>query len=325
MRQPQPFVLSVFLALASVAFVLSASTATLAKTTVTLDQPVHFITAEGSDVVLSAGDYQVDAADEWLRVTPSEGQAVDALLLEARKASHEESLKAPLGVSAQGESPDTHHLALLLIGGKRMETIGSYSGIRSRAGSSLLTTARIRALAEAQRASAGAIRTEWSTLLFGGGGGNRNFNLDCGSGGVMIGAQGRWGSWLDELGIICRRLHPFLFSLGTEFTVGPIAKGGGRSRPAVRCPDGYVVAGIASIRYASFVHNMTFICKRWSPRDQRAIGTRRERMLGPVAQALDTKDSEAYPCPSDKVGKALRGKAGSYIDRIRFICDQWNK
>ena len=112
MRQPKPFACSVFLALASVAFFLSVPTASLAKTTVTLDQPVHFTTAEGSDVVLDAGDYEVAAADEWLRVTPSGGQAVDALLLEAQVAKHEETLKAPLGVSAQGESPDTHHLAL---------------------------------------------------------------------------------------------------------------------------------------------------------------------------------------------------------------------
>ncbi len=298
---------------------------THADTTITLDQPVHFTTAEGSDLVLEVGDYKVEVAEEWLRVTPSEGQAIDALLLEAQVANHKESLPVPLALSTPGASPDTHHLALLLPGGKRMEAIGSYSGIRSRAGSRRLTIAQIRTLAEAQRASAPAIRTEWSTLLFGGGGGNRNFNLDCGSGGVMIGAAGRWGSWLDELKVICRRLHPFVFSLGSEFTRGPTATGGGRSRPAVRCPSGQVVAGMKAIRYGSFVHNMTFICKRWIPRDQRALGTGKERTLGPVAQALGTKTSQAYPCPRDKVGKALRGKSGAYIDSLRFICDQWNK
>ena len=146
MRHPQPFVISVFLVLVSVGFFLVAPTASLATTTVTLDQPVHFTTAEGSDVVLDAGDYDVVAADEWLRVTPSEGQAVDALLLEAQVASHEEALKAPLGVSAQGESPDTHHLALLLPDGKRLEAVGSYSGIRSRGGA-LLTIQQLQALA----------------------------------------------------------------------------------------------------------------------------------------------------------------------------------
>ncbi len=105
----------------------------LADTAITLDQPVHFLNAEGSDVVLDIGTYTVDAADEWLRVTPSEGQAVDALLLEAQTATHEESLTEPLAVSTKGESPDVHHLALLLPDGNRLEAIGSYSGIRSRA------------------------------------------------------------------------------------------------------------------------------------------------------------------------------------------------
>ena len=94
MRQPKQFVFSVFLALASLAFFLSAPNISLAKTTITLDQPVHFTTAEGSDVVLDAGDNEVEAADEWLRITPSEGSGVDALLLEAHSASHEETLTA---------------------------------------------------------------------------------------------------------------------------------------------------------------------------------------------------------------------------------------
>jgi uncharacterized protein YaiE (UPF0345 family) len=59
------------------------SGAPFADTTVTLDQPVHFSTAEGSDVVLEAGSYSLEAADDWLRVTPGEGQTVDAHLLEA--------------------------------------------------------------------------------------------------------------------------------------------------------------------------------------------------------------------------------------------------
>ena len=143
---------------------------------------MHFTTAEGSDVVLDAGDYEVDAADEWLRVTPSEGQAVDALLLEAQVAKHEEALKAPLGVSAQGESPDTHHLALLLPDGKRLEAVGSYSGIRSR-GLSLLTIRRLQRLARTTNTRI------FSTPRFGGSGGTRSYNLDCGSGSVMVGAN----------------------------------------------------------------------------------------------------------------------------------------
>ena len=126
--------ISIFLSLAG-AFIcwwMAGFSPALAETTITLDQAVHFLNAEGSDVVLDTGTYTVGGADAWLRVTPSEGQAVDALLLEAQTATHEESLTEPLAVSAQGETPDVHHLALLLPGGKRLEAIGTYSGLRSR-------------------------------------------------------------------------------------------------------------------------------------------------------------------------------------------------
>lgn len=49
MRQPQPFVLSVFLALASVGVFLLAPTDSLAKTTVTLDGSVAKSVFEGNE------------------------------------------------------------------------------------------------------------------------------------------------------------------------------------------------------------------------------------------------------------------------------------
>ncbi|MEX2494287.1 MAG: hypothetical protein WD425_21315 [Nitrospirales bacterium] len=71
-------------------------------------------------MVLKAREYAIEPAEAWLRVTPAEGQAVDSLLLEATTGNHEESLTAPMALSAEGESPDTHHLALLLPDGKRL-------------------------------------------------------------------------------------------------------------------------------------------------------------------------------------------------------------
>jgi hypothetical protein len=32
-----------------------------------------------------------------------------------------------------------------------------------------------------------------------------------------------------------------------------------------------------------------------------------------------------YYCPDGKPAKALRGKAGFYIDSIRLVCDDWDK
>jgi hypothetical protein len=33
----------------------------------------------------------------------------------------------------------------------------------------------------------------------------------------------------------------------------------------------------------------------------------------------------AVACPAGKVGKAIRGRRGSYIDSLRYVCDDYNK
>jgi hypothetical protein len=299
---------------------------TLADTTITLDQPVHFTTAEGSDVVLDAGEYDVDAADAWLRVMPSEGHAVDALLLDAQIARHEETLKAPLGVSAQGESPDTHHLALLLPDGKRLEAVGSYSGIRSR-GFSLLTLQRLKRLAAARKSPKS---TEFKTPLFGGSGGKRSYNLDCGSGSVLVGAMYKAGMWLDAVGIICQRVNAQTGTLEGEFTRGPVGGSGGIARTA-RCKQGRVVQGVSGFS-RQFVHRIVMFCSQWEPSRKASVFTTSFNCLGDQAKGICVGFGRAsgdrsgdFFCPSGKVGKAFRGKHGIYIDSARFVCDFWNK
>lgn len=326
MQTQKPFT-SLWLAGVFMTWNLMGFLTAFADTTFSLEQPVHFINAEGSDVILQAGDYVIEPAQEWLQVTPSEGRAVDALLLEAQTASHEESLTEPLALSSQGETPDTHHLALLLPDGTGLEAVGTYSGIRFRAGrASGVFSAKMRALAAKQNSAIGVTVPEWSSLFFGGGGGVRNFNLDCGSTGIMTGALARWGSWMHELTILCRRVNTTTGQLGSEFSVGPtVGTAGGQSQPAIRCPDGLVVAGIQTIRYGSFVHNMLFACAPWNPRDKKVDETGPNRLLWLGPAVTGGVDSSAYSCPSGKVGKAFRGRSGDFIDKIRFVCDSWNQ
>lgn len=97
--------------------------------TVTLDQAIHFLASDGSDVVVGPGTYQVEAAEEWLRVIP--GERREAWLLEATPTRHEETLDAPVALAVSGEE-DHYHMIVLLPGGTGLETIGSVSGVRSR-------------------------------------------------------------------------------------------------------------------------------------------------------------------------------------------------
>jgi len=294
----------------------------LANTTITLNNPVHFTTAEGSDVVLDPGTYAVEAAEDWLRVTPSEGQAVDALLLEVRSAGHEESLTAPLAISTQGEQPDTHHLALLLPGGKRLEAIGSYSGLRSRGTLSLLSIQRLKTLSTAKSTAP----TEYSTPLFGGGGGNYSYNLDCGSGSVMVGGIFKSGMWLDALGIICQQVNTLTGALGNEFTRGPVGGSGGIAKVG-RCDNGKVVQGIKAFS-GQFVNGFLLWCSPWNQSLKAPVYSEATTCTGGRCQAIGNfsgSTSNNFFCPSGKVGKAFRGKRGIYIDSARFVCDFWDK
>jgi hypothetical protein len=43
---------------------------------------------------------------------------------------------------------------------------------------------------------------EFKTPLFGGAGGNRSYNLDCGAGSVIVGVTAKTGMFVDAIGLI---------------------------------------------------------------------------------------------------------------------------
>ena len=300
---------------------------------ITLEKAVHFTTAEGGDVVLDSGDYGIEPADEWLRITPSGATATDALLIEAHGGTHDQSLTAPLALSVEGEQPDTHYLVLLLPDGTRIETVGTYSGIRSRAGSSRLSSARLRAilLARQRATSTSTSSAEFRTPLFGGSGGNRSYNLDCGREAVMVGYTSKSGSWLDAIGIICQRVDRQTGNLGEQFTRGPRGGPGGVARPS-QCPSGSVVGDILT-RTGQFVNFVSSACFEWDA-SRKALGEPRRRSNGVSFFAhagtnclgnVGCNANGEFICPPGKAGKAIRGRHGIYIDSLRFVCDNWDR
>jgi len=102
-------------------------------TTIELDAPVHFLAPDGSDLVVEAGTYAIEPAEEWIRLIA--GERHDALLIEAKKGSHELDIEHAIAVSIPGKSEgqaDNHYVLLLLPGGQTLEATGTYSGIRAR-------------------------------------------------------------------------------------------------------------------------------------------------------------------------------------------------
>lgn len=104
-----------------------------AATTLTIiDQPIHFMASDGSDVVAEAGTYQVDAADSRLSLT-AEGRT--PLFLDAQATTHNEKIESPLAVLVPGDDLDVLHVVLLLPNGQALDAPGSRSGVLSRAAS----------------------------------------------------------------------------------------------------------------------------------------------------------------------------------------------
>jgi hypothetical protein len=127
-------------------------------TTITLDQAVHFLGTDGSDVVADPGEYSVEAAQEWLRLIPGTERR-DALLVEAQKDTHEVQVEIPIVISTPGSEPDAldvHIVQLLNPDGTSLVATGTYSGIQSRGlfDAAKQAAARARAAAEAARREA---------------------------------------------------------------------------------------------------------------------------------------------------------------------------
>ncbi len=99
---------------------------------ISLKRPLHFLTADGSDVLLHPGGYQVMATEDWLKVIPEDGGTHDAILLEATVSSHDEDVEFPEALTNIGDTEDVEYVALLLPSGRLLEALGTSSGIRPR-------------------------------------------------------------------------------------------------------------------------------------------------------------------------------------------------
>jgi len=133
-------------------------------TTITLDQAVHFLSTDGSDVVADPGEYSVESAQEWLRLIPGTERR-NAMLIEAQRETHDAKVEIPIVLSTPGTEPDEtdiHVVQFLNPDGTSLVATGTYSGIQSRGfdDGARQTAARARAVAErarqvaAQKASA---------------------------------------------------------------------------------------------------------------------------------------------------------------------------
>lgn len=99
-------------------------------TTIALDRPAYFPTAEGATLLLPVGQYIIDSVDDaHLRLSPEDATA--PLVIAAALQAHEIDIPVPL-VLAFSEKEDEPHVVLLLPNGRALDATGSFSGIQSR-------------------------------------------------------------------------------------------------------------------------------------------------------------------------------------------------
>ncbi len=177
-----------------------------------------------------------------------------------------------------------------------------------------------------------ASAAEYSTPIFGGSGGKYSYNLDCGRGAVITGLVFKSGSYVDAIGVLCRKVNASTGRLGEEFTRGP--KGGYGGTPKERkCPSGAVINKVKA-HYGAFVNFFATTCYVWDHRRKRPGSIYKDQngrgvypRAGSPCSSIDfgCKRTEHFTCPSGKAGKAVRGRYGGFIDSLRFVCDAWDQ
>ena len=140
-----------------------------------------------------------------------------------------------------------------------------------------------------------------------------------------MGVTYKSGEWLDAIGIICQRVNAQTGTLGNEFSRGPVGGSGGVAKIS-RCGDGYVIGGVRA-QYGSYINVLYVYCMSWNGHTKASNPPKNNTLrIGiPGFASVGSRHSDHFNCPNNLVGKAFRGKHGSYIDSLRFVCDFWNK
>jgi hypothetical protein len=106
-------------------------------TAITLDRPLHFMSANGEDTLVKAGQYGIEPIMDLQLALSGEGQA--PVLLQAISSAHTETVAQATALLVRGAQEDQWHLVYVTPDGMRLDAVGSTSGISSRGGSGIFS------------------------------------------------------------------------------------------------------------------------------------------------------------------------------------------
>jgi len=100
---------------------------------VTFLTDVHFTAPDGSDVVVAAARYRIEAGESSIRLQPLDGG--EPVVVSAESSTHDQSISEPTVLVDAGDTDDTQglvYLALFLPDGRHLTSVGSTTGIATR-------------------------------------------------------------------------------------------------------------------------------------------------------------------------------------------------
>ena len=173
-----------------------------------------------------------------------------------------------------------------------------------------------------------------------GGAGGAPYRLDCGESAVLVGVTGQSGLVIDRLAGLCVKIDPVSGTwVGGVYETAP-AGGTGGSRFHKACPVGQALVGLeGTIKYfsgtnvvASLGINCTALKIRTEYQPPVIKGFRQVGIYGdPDPLKVEASQDLCYrPLAGNnrsqddwtRVGVALEGRAGLYLDRVHLVCGE---
>lgn len=96
----------------------------------TLERPLHVVSANGDAAVLTPGIYEVGTTMDLQLTLAKVGQPT--VLVHADLGTHHESIKSSVALLIPGQDEGEEHLVLLISDGTRFDVVGSRSGLTTR-------------------------------------------------------------------------------------------------------------------------------------------------------------------------------------------------
>lgn len=149
----------------------------------------------------------------------------------------------------------------------------------------------------------------------GGNGGNVYADTLCPGGYVATGLQLRTGTWVDNIAMVCRQLTADGSLGATAITAGRGGSGG--TAVSGSCANGQIMVGQVVGTNGQYVGKVGGKCASLSRVLAKAGGF--DSAVGPFGSQGAITESI---CPAGSAVVGFRGRAGSWTDKVGFICKQ---